>query len=108
MVTDEQVLDFFRQKLPQIRTFSLKVVPLEINDTLQEYAELDDLVEAIEHYSDQFNIDVSTLNIDNYYPWKTPWFFRTWFKKESVKQDRQPLTVRMFAESAKAGTWLHQ
>ncbi|WP_432372741.1 DUF1493 family protein [Pantoea allii] len=108
MVTDEQVLDFFRQKLPQIRTFSFKIVPLEINDPLQEYAELDDLVEAIDQYSDQFNIDVSTFNIDNYYPWKTPWFFRAWFKKEPVKQHRQPLTVKMFAESAKAGTWLYQ
>ncbi|MCW0351641.1 DUF1493 family protein [Pantoea ananatis] len=108
MVTDEQVLDFFRQKLPQVRTFSFKIVPLEINDTLQEYAEFDDLVEAIDKYSDQFNIDVSTLNIDNYYPWKTPWLFREWFKKEPVKQNKKPLTVRMFAESAKAGKWLYE
>ncbi|KAB0551479.1 MULTISPECIES: DUF1493 family protein [Pantoea] len=34
------------------------------------------------------------------------WFFRKWFTTEPVKQDKNSLTVKMFAESVKAGRWL--
>lgn len=107
MVNDQQVLDFFKQELPQVRTFSLKVVPLEMDEPLQDYAEIDDLVEAIDKYSDQFGIDVSKLNIENYYPWTVPWFFRKWFTSKPVEQTKKPLTVRMFANSAKARSWVY-
>lgn len=33
--------------------------------------------------------------------------FRKWFTRESLRQVYKPLTVRMFAESAKAGRWLY-
>ncbi|EOS94127.1 DUF1493 family protein [Erwinia tracheiphila] len=107
MVTDNDVLDFFRKELPLVTTLSLKKIPLNKDDTLQEYAEVEDLAETINKYSDKYNVDVSALNIENYYPWSIPWFFRSWFTKEPVKQIKKPLTVTMFAESAKAGRWLY-
>ncbi len=84
----------------------LKEIPLGLDDVLQEYAEADDLVIAINKYDEHFKVDVSAMNLDNYYPWNIPWFFRKWFTKKPVVQTSKPLTVRMFAESAKAGRWL--
>jgi len=107
MVTDEDVLDFFRRELPLVTSLRLKPVQLKPDTILQEYAEVEDLAQAIDRYADKFGIDVSVLNIENYFPWEIPWFFRKWFTKKSVKQSRKPLTVAMFAESAKAGRWLY-
>ncbi|MGW1444852.1 DUF1493 family protein [Serratia rhizosphaerae] len=107
MVTDEDVLAFFRKELPMVTTLRLKPVPLELDTVLQEFSEIDDLAPSIDRYSETFNIDVSILDIECYYPWAIPWFFRKWFTKKPVKQSKKPLTVRMFAESAKAGRWLY-
>ena len=107
MVTDEEVLSFFRKELPTLATMKLKPILLELDDILQEYAPADDLARAIDKYDEQFNVDVSKLNFDHYYPWEIPWFFRKWFTKKPVKQVTKPLTVRMFAGSAKAGRWLY-
>ena len=107
MVINDEVLNFFREELPVIKYLGVKNVPLEMDTVLQEFADAEDLIPAIDKYSDNFNIDVSTLNIENYYPWEIPWFFRKWFTKKPVKQTRKPLTVKMFAESAKAGRWLY-
>ncbi|MBU9821922.1 DUF1493 family protein, partial [Rahnella sp. BCC 1045] len=42
-----------------------------------------------------------------YYPWEMEWFFRSWFTKKPLVQTKKPLTVKMFAESARAGKWLY-
>ncbi len=107
MVTDEDVLMFFREQLPKVTTLWLKPVLLQPDDILQEFSEVEDLALAIDEYSTQFDIDVSKLNIEDYYPWEIPWFFRKWFTANPLKQSKKPLTVRMFAESAKAGRWLY-
>ncbi|AHG19127.1 cytoplasmic protein [Chania multitudinisentens RB-25] len=107
MVINEDILNFFRKELPVVTSLRLKIIPLDLDVILQEYAEVEDLALAIDKYSEKFNIDVSSLNIENYFPWEIPWFFRDWFTKKPVKQSKEPLTVRMFAESAKAGRWLY-
>lgn len=107
MVTDEQVLDFFRKNLPEQATLKFKPVPLQPDDVLQDYCDSDDVIYAINDAIDQFNIEASNLNLDNYFPWYSEWFFRKWFTKKPLKQISKPLTVRMFAESAKAGRWLY-
>ncbi|MCK1968935.1 DUF1493 family protein [Franconibacter sp. IITDAS19] len=106
MVNNEEVLSFFRKELPVLATLRLKPIPLEMNDVLQEYAPADDLVRVINKYSEHFNVDISALNFDNYYPWEIPWFFRKWFTTKTVNQVSLPLTVKMFADSARAGKWL--
>ncbi|WP_024560553.1 DUF1493 family protein [Franconibacter pulveris 601] len=106
MVSNEEVLSFFRKELAVLATLRLKPIPLEMNDVLQEYAPADDLVRVINKYSEHFNVDISALNFDNYYPWEIPWFFRKWFTTKTVNQVSLPLTVKMFADSARAGKWL--
>lgn len=107
MVTEQEVLEFFRNELPVVGTLTGRLIPLQLDDILQEYAENDDLVICMNKYGDKFNIDISVMNYDSYYPWFHTCFFRKWFTKKPVRQISTPLTVRMFAESAKAGRWLY-
>lgn len=107
MVTDAEVLSFFQEELSLPVSLSGKADVLELDTTLQDYAEDDELFYAIEKYSDVFHVDISDFDWGSYYPWRTQWFFRKWFSKSPLKQDKPPLTVRMFAESAKAGRWLY-
>ena len=107
MLTDEKVLNCFRRELPVVKSLLMKSIPLDADTILQEYAEAEDLALAIDKFSEEFDIDVSSLNIENYLPWNIPWFFRSWFTQKPVTQSRKPLTVRMFAESARAGRWLY-
>ena len=107
MVTDEKVLNYFRRQLPVVKSLLMKSIPLDADTILQEYAEVEDLALAIDKFSEEFDIDVSSLNIENYLPWNIPWFFRSWFTEKTVTQSKKTLTVRMFAESAKSGRWLY-
>lgn len=107
MVTNEKVLNFFRRELPVVKSLLMKSIPLDAETILQEYAETEDLAMTINKFSEEFDIDVSSLNIENYLPWNIPWFFRSWFTKKPVTQSKRPLTVRMFAESARSGRWLY-
>lgn len=107
MVTDEEVLAFFRKKLPEQATLLFRPVPLQMDDVLQAYCDADDVIYAINDALERFNIDAADLNLDDYYPWRAEWFFRKWFTKKPISQLSKPLSVRMFAESAKAGRWLY-
>ncbi|MBF7978199.1 MULTISPECIES: DUF1493 family protein [Rahnella] len=108
MVTDESVLLFFREELSTLATWSFKKIPLELDTILQEYAlDTTEFIEAIEKYDEVFGVDVSAINWDCYYPWEMEWFFRSWFTKKPLVQTKKPLTVKMFAESARAGKWLY-
>lgn len=102
-ITDEAVLSFFREQLPVQGLFPTQSNMLSIDDILQEYTEPEDLLPVISKYEKFFSVDISSMNIENYYPWRVSWFFRKWFTKKPVKQTSRPLTIRMFAESAKAG-----
>lgn len=107
MLADEKILNCFRRELPLVKSLLMKSIPLDVDTILQEYAEVEDLALAIDKFSEEFDIDVSSLNIENYLPWNIPWFFRNWFTKKPVTQSKKPLTVRMFAESARSGRWLY-
>ena len=107
MVTDEKVLLFFREELPVLGWLPVKDNAPGMNDILQEYTEPEDLMPAIIKYGQVFDVDITSIKMERYYPWKISWFFRKWFTKNPVKQISQPLTIKMFAESAKAGRWLY-
>jgi len=104
MNSETDVLNFFRDNLPEQGTFTGKRIPLEIDDVLQDYTDLDDIVYVIDKFEKEYRIKVKT---ENYFPWNQTWFFRKWFTKELVKQISKPLTVRMFSEAVKAGKWIH-
>ena len=107
MVTDSEILEFFRGELSLAVTFTFKPIPIEFDTPLQGYAEWDELPYAIDDFGKKFNVDVSAINFDTYYPWERESVYRKWFNEEPIKQVSKPLTVRMFAESAKAGLWLY-
>ncbi|GAL56821.1 hypothetical protein EV102420_02_04260 [Pseudescherichia vulneris NBRC 102420] len=107
MVTDSEVLDLFRDELPVMGTLTGKMIPLQLDDALQAYTEFDDLSFAIDKYSKKYEVDVSVIDFSAYYPWEIEWFFRKWFTKKPIRQTTEPLTVKMFAESARAGEWLY-
>jgi hypothetical protein len=102
MNSEADVLKFFRDNLPEQGTFTGKRIPLGIDDVLQDYTDLDDIIYAIE----RFESIVSKLTLKIISPGLKPGF-RKWFTKEPVKQISKPLTVRMFAEAVKAGKWIH-
>ncbi|EOC0092202.1 DUF1493 family protein [Cronobacter dublinensis] len=108
MTGTDGVLAFFRKALPTLADLRFREIPLELDDALQDYAEPDDLLVAINQYDQHFHVDMSAMNWDRYFPWKQPWFFRKWFTRKPVVQTAKPLTVRMFAQSAKAGRWLFE
>ncbi len=101
MVTDEEVLEFFRNELPLVAALPYRPVPVELGTILQEYADPEDLAQAIDRYSEKFSVDVSELHIDAYLPWAIPWFFRRWFTNKPVRQSKKMLTVRMFGSPQK-------
>ncbi|WP_312456325.1 DUF1493 family protein [Pseudescherichia sp.] len=105
---NSEVLDFFRAELPVMGTLTGKMIPLQLDDALQAYTEFDDLSLAIDKYSKKYDIDVSVIDFSAYYPWETEWFFRKCFTKKPIRQTVKPLTVKMFAESARAGEWLYE
>lgn len=107
MVTDVEVLAFFQKELSLMTTLTMKPIPIEMDTPLQGYAAADELGDAIEKYDEVFGVNVSNLDMVHYYPWKLEWFFRKWITKKPIKQSSKPLTVRMFAESAKAERWLY-
>lgn len=43
MVNEQDVLTFFRNELPVLGTFTGKLIPLQLDDILQDYTEDDDL-----------------------------------------------------------------
>ena len=107
MVTDNEVLEFFRGELSLAVTFTFKPIPIELDTPLQGYAEWDELPYAIEDFGEKYNVEVSVIDFEAYYPRERESVYRKWFTKEPIKQVLKPLTVRMFAESARAGHWLY-
>jgi hypothetical protein len=107
MVTDDEILSFFRKALPEQATLTFKRIPLQADDVLQDYCDSEDLIYVINEFFAQYSLNPADMHLDNYFPWKTAWFFRKWFTKKPLTQTRRPLTVRMFAASARAGRWLY-
>lgn len=103
-----QVLCLFRKEIPGYDDKYGNEIPLEFHSDLFNEPR-DDLYDAIEKYRKQFNIDLSNVDWYCYFPWENTPLLARWFKmkREDVEKNRKPLTVDMFAESAKAGKWLY-
>lgn len=106
MITDKQVLTFFRDALSPRVTWLFKPIPVELDTPLQSYAEWDELPCAIEDFRIKFSVDTSVINFDHYYPWENETTLRKIFKRRARLTQTRSLTIRMFAESARAGKWL--
>jgi len=111
MVTDEEVLKFFRDDLSIPVNWKGKAVPLELDTHLQDYAAPDELPYTIEDFGKKFKIDVSVIDMNYYCPIVKIPFIKQLINGKKLKEEklknRPEFTVRMFAESAKAGRWLY-
>ncbi|WP_345828237.1 DUF1493 family protein [Erwinia sp. HDF1-3R] len=111
MVTETDVLEFFRDELSVPFSWKNGRIALEMDTVLQDYAELDELPYAIDDYSEKFSVNISAMNIQAYYPPVEASLLSRFFRRgqinDEMKQNRKPLTVRMFAESAKIGKWMY-
>lgn len=96
------VREFILRELPLVTTFLLKKIEVGNNDILQEQYEADDIAEMAEKFFKEFDVQPAGFNLAAHFPWKTS----SLFSRDSVKQDKKPLTIRMFIESASAGRWL--
>lgn len=83
MVTDEEVLAFFRDELSTPVSWAGKVEHLELDTPLQDYAEGDELPYAINDYDKKFGVDVSIIDMSIYYPWENLSLRERWFKYKS-------------------------
>jgi len=101
-VTPDMVRDFILRELPLVTTLLLKKIKVGDDDILQEQYEADDIADMAEKFFHDFNVEPSGFSTAAYFPWKTP----SLFSRAPVKQDKKPLTIRMFIESARAGRWL--
>lgn len=107
-IIQDKVLKLFREEIPGYLDQHWKEIPLEFDSDLFD-SPRDDLSDAIRKYQETFNIDLSNVDWSCYFPWENTPLLRRWFKvkREDVEKNRKPLTVKMFAESAKAGKWLY-
>jgi len=104
----DKVLKLFREQIPGYLDKHWKEIPLELDSDLFD-SPSDDLSDAIEEYQKEFGIDLSNVDWSCYFPWENTPLLTRWFKvkREDVEKNRKILTVKMFAESAKAGKWLY-
>lgn len=104
----DQVLALFREEIPGYLDKHWKEIPLELDSDLFDTPG-DDLHDALDMFEKKFNVDLSGVDWSIYFPWENTPRLTRWFKanRENIEKTRKPLTVKMFAESAKAGKWLY-
>lgn len=104
----DEVLALFREEIPGYLDSHWKEIPLGLDSDLFD-SPGDDFEDAIRKFEQVFKVDLSVVDWSCYFPWENTPLLTRWFKakREEVERTRRPLTVRMFAESAKAGKWLY-
>ncbi|WP_336748604.1 DUF1493 family protein [Pantoea vagans] len=100
--TPDEVREFVLRELPLVTTLLLKKIKVGDDDILQELFEADDIADMAETFFRCFNVQPAGFTPAAYFPWKT----RSFFSRKPLKQEKSPLTIRMFMESAAAGRWL--
>lgn len=101
-VTPDAVREFILRELPLVTTFLFKKIEIGEDDILQEQYEADDIAEMAEKFFKDFNVQPAGFDLTAYFPWKNS----SLFSRTPVKHNKEPLTIRMFIESARAGRWL--
>lgn len=103
-VTDDKVRDFILHELPLVTTLFLKRVDIDDDAVLQELFDVEDVAEMAEAYFRHFHIPAGDFSIENHYPWKG----KSAFLSKRITQNKSPLMIRMFIESARVGRWLYK
>lgn len=100
--TDEQYRAFILDNLPRVTTL-FKTVDISDDEALQETFEREDISDLIDALSTKLSVNSEKFHMDNHFPWKR----KSFFTKKNNNVGKEPLTLRMFIDSAKAGRWLY-
>ena len=100
---EQQVIEFFKKELPLVTTITFKKIPVEVDSALQNNFVFEDISDVTDAYFKAFNVNYDNFYWGDYFPWKEKELFS---RKEPI-QYKKPLTIRMFAESAKVCHWLY-
>lgn len=101
-ITPAVVRELIRRELPLVTTFLLKKSKSMMMIFLQEHYEKDDISDISVKFFRDFKVQPACFTLASYFPRKN----LSLFSRSPVKQDKKPLTIRMFTESARAGRGL--
>lgn len=108
MVTDEDVITWYRERFNKPALFTGKTWPVTLDTSLSTGNYLwasETGADIMSEYFKHFDVDPSNFDFYKYWPEET---FILYALFTSGKDDEpEPLTLRMLAESAKAGRWLY-
>ncbi|MBL5882267.1 DUF1493 family protein [Lelliottia aquatilis] len=109
MVTDDDVIAWYNKRFNEPGYFSRKRWPVTIDTSLTtgEYVWASETgAEIMKEYFERFDVDPADFDFYRYWPEET-FFLYALLTSGGDDDDPEPLTLRMLAESARAGRWLY-
>lgn len=111
MVTDADMVDWYNSNWNKPRRFSKRQWPVTIDTSLStgDYVFVSETGEEImQNYFKTFQVDPGGFDFYKYWPVE-PFILFAFLPKcmRGDEDEPRPLTLRMLAESAKAGRWLY-
>ncbi len=110
MVTDNDVIAWYNERFNKPGLFSGKRWPVTIETSLSTGDRVwasetgEDIMKA---YFERFNVDPAGFDFYKYWPAETFFLFAL-CTCGGDDEEPKPLTLRMLAESARAGVWLYK
>ncbi|HEE0118871.1 TPA: DUF1493 family protein [Citrobacter gillenii] len=110
MVTDDDVIAWYNERFNKPGLFSGKRWPVTIDTSLTTGDHVwasETGADIMKEYFERFNVDDTNFDFYRYWPVET--FFLYALLTSGGNDDKpEPLTIRMLAESARAGVWLYK
>ncbi|GAB2941164.1 DUF1493 family protein [Hafnia psychrotolerans] len=108
MVNNEDVIGWYNQRFNKPVLFSKKQIPVTIDTSLStgRYVWASETgADIMREYFERFNVDPAGFAFEKYWPEET--FILFALCTCGGDDEPQPLTLRMLAQSARAGKWLY-
>lgn len=109
MVTDEDVMTWYCERFNKPALFTRKTWPVTLDTSLTtgDYIWASETgADIMNEYFKRFDVDPSGFDFYRYWPEET-FILYALFTSGKDGDEPEPLTLRMLAESAKAGRWLY-
>ncbi|POT57783.1 hypothetical protein C3432_07525 [Citrobacter amalonaticus] len=109
MVTDDEVIAWYSERFNKPALFTKKRWPVSINTSLStgKYVWASETgADIMNEYFERFDVDRAEFDFYRYWPQET-FFLYALFTCGGDDNEPEPLTLKMLADSAKAGIWLY-